>query len=131
MANTDQDVVYSDVNIDLGTRSPYELLFNEQAVQRSIINIISTRRGSRPFRRAFGSNLLELVFDPLDDITAMRIQTQLQEEILRYEQRVVLEKVEVLPDYTADAFYVGITGWMPELENRRFEFNFNLQRNAS
>jgi phage baseplate assembly protein W len=125
------DIIYSDVNVDLGTRSPYELVYNEDAIKNSILTIIGTRRGSRPFRRTFGSSVLDLIFDPLDEITAMRIQSRLQDEILRYETRVAIERIEVLPDYNQDAFYVSIAGWMPELENRRFDFNFNLNRSSS
>jgi len=125
------EVVYSDVNISLGTRSNYELVLNEQAVQQSIINIITTRKGSRPFRRDFGSNLLDLVFDPLDDVTARRMRNQLMNEIAAQEPRVVIEAVEVIPDYDNDMYYLNISGWMPQLENARVDFNFNLRRNIT
>ncbi len=125
------EVIYSDVNIALGGRSNYELVLNENAVQQSIINIITTRKGSRPFRRDFGSNLMDLVFDPLDEVTARRMRNQLLNEIAAQEPRVVIEDVEVVPDYDNDQYYVNISGWMPQLENARIDFNFNMRRNIS
>ena len=131
MSTSDQDIIYSDVNIALGQSSSYELLFNEEAIQRAIINIINTRRGSRPFRRRFGSSLMDMLFEPLDEITARLIRTRLMEDIAAHETRVVLDRVEVLTDTENDAYYVEIAGWMPKLESRRFNFNFNLQRRSS
>ena len=125
------EVIYSDVNIALGGRSNYELVLNENAVQQSIINIITTRKGSRPFRRDFGSNLMDLVFDPLDEVTARRMRNQLLNEIAAQEPRVVIEDVGVVPDYDNDQYYVNISGWMPQLENARIDFNFNMRRNIS
>lgn len=125
------EIVYSDVNIDLGKGSSYELLYDEDAIRRAILNIISTRRGSRPFRRDFGSNLMEILFDPLDEITARRIRTMLMNDIAAYETRVVLQEVEVLLDHELDGYYVNLVGYMPKLNNRMFSFNFNLRRNVS
>ena len=130
MSTSDQDIIYSDVNVELGQSSSYELLFNEEAIQRAILNIITTRRASRPFRRNFGSNLMDLLFDPLDEVTARLIRVRLMEDIQRYETRVVLEQVEVLTDSENDAYYVEISGYMPRLSNRAFNFNFNLRRSA-
>jgi len=125
------EIVYSDVNLDLGQASNYELLYNEDAIKRSILNIISTKKGSRPFRRDFGSNIMELLFDPLDNLTAQRLSRYLKRDILAHENRVVLEQVEVIPDFELDAYYVNIVGYMPRLNNRAFSFNFNLNRKVA
>lgn len=125
------EVVFSDVNINLGQTSSYELLYNEEAVMGAILNILRTRKGTRPFRRDFGSNLLDYVFDPLDNATAMVMKMSITQDIAAYEPRVVIETVEVIPNYDLDAFYVSIVGTLPRLSNRRFDLNFNLPRNKS
>lgn len=125
------EIIYSDVNIQLGTTSSYELLYNEDCIRSSILNILSTRKGSRPFRRNFGSNVLDLVFDPLDEITAKRIQLRLKTDILAYETRIQITELEVLPDYEQDSYYVSIVGVMPALANRSVNLNFNINRSAS
>ena len=124
------EVVFSDVNINLGQTSSYELLYNEDAVMGAILNILRTRKGTRPFRRNFGSNLLDYVFDPLDNATAMVMKMSITRD-LAMEPRVVVESVEVIPNYDLDAFYVSIVGTLPRLSNRRFDLNFNLPRNKS
>lgn len=129
--DNDGEIIYSDVNLDLGSTSSYELLYNEQAVVRSILNILGTNKGTRPFRRNFGASLLEILFDPLDEITAKRLRLRLMQDILQYEPRVTVQDVEVVPDYDLDAYYVNVTGWMVRLNNRPLTFNFNLRRNQS
>lgn len=125
--NNEGEVIYSDVNLALGAASSYELLTNEDAVMRAILNILETRRGTRPFRRTFGSSLMELLFDPLDDITARRIRTKLLRDIAENEPRVRLENIEVIPDHERDAYYVNIVGWIVRLD-KPLSFNFNLKR---
>lgn len=129
--NVDGEIIYSDVNLDLGAASSYELLYNGDAVMRSILTILTTRRGTRPFRRTFGSSLMELLFDPLDDVTAKRIRTQLLRDIAANEPRVAIQEVEVLPDNGIDGYYINIVGWMVRLNNQPLSFNFNLKRKVS
>lgn len=126
--NPEEEVVYSDVNVELGRTSSYELVYNEDAIKTSILSIIRTRRGSRPFRRNFGSGILDMLFDPIDNVTAMRIRTYLQEDIGANEPRLVLSLIEVLPDYDNQTYFVNIEGSIPRLENRKFDFTFNLKR---
>lgn len=128
---TDGEVIYSDVNLDLGSSSPYELLYNQEAVMRAILNVLTTRKGTRPFRRRMGSSLMEMLWEPLDEITAKRIRLQLMDDITTYENRVVIQDVEVIPDYELDAYYVNIVGWLVRLENQQVNFNFNLKRKVS
>lgn len=125
-----EDVVYSDVNIDLGTGSSYELVYNEEAVMKSLLNILRTRKGTRPFRRTFGGSLEEMLWDPLDDITAKRIKLRLTQDIAKEEPRISIQQIEVIPDHNLDAYYVNISGWLVRL-NRPLNFNFNLSRNQS
>lgn len=129
--NVDGEIVYSDVNVDLGTTSQYELLYNEDAIRRSLLNILLTVKGSRPFRRSFGSNLMALLFDPLDVVTAKRIRTQLMTDIVRHEPRIILDDVEVIPDYSNDCYYVNVVGRMLRLDNKSLSLNFNLKRKVS
>ncbi len=68
---------------------------DEQHVIESIKQILGTRIGERVFRRAFGSRIHDLVFDPLDDITAALAIRALVEDILRWEPRVEINQGDV------------------------------------
>ena len=129
--NVDGEIIYSDVNINLGTTSNYELVYNEQAVMNSLLNILRTHKGTRPFRRGFGGSLEEMLWDPLDDITAKRIRLHLQQNVLALEPRISVQLLEVIPDHDQDAYYNNINGWLVRLNNQPFNLTFNLNRNQS
>jgi phage baseplate assembly protein W len=130
-ANPGETIVYSDVNQALGTSSPYELLYNEDAIKQSILTILGTRRKSRVCRRAFGYSIEELLFEPLDNVTAILLRTRIQDAIGKEETRVVLDSVEVLADYDNDQYYTAIIGHIPRLANKSFNLNFNLKRSST
>lgn len=119
-------VVFSDVNLDVNSESHLELVFNEDAVNKSIVTILGTRKKTRVFRRNFGSYLLDILFDPMDPITVERIQREIITAIEEWEPRIVLKKTEVLPDYPNQQYYVSIEYQIPALGNKSAAFTFNL-----
>jgi len=123
--NPENQIVYSDVNMFLG-QSKYETVYNEDAIRNSILTIIHTKKGSRPFRRNFGSSLLAYVWEPIDDVTATALKNTLKEDILQNEPRIVLENIEVLPDIERQDYYIELSGYIPRLANAPLNFNFNL-----
>ena len=120
-------IVFSDVNLDVNTESSRELVYNEDAINKSIVTILSTKRGSRVFRRSFGSNLQDVLFDPMDDITVNRIKRELIRAIEQWEPRIILESSEVLPDYANEQYFVELNYKIPALGNRPASFTFNLK----
>lgn len=68
-------VLYTDINNNF-TLDKYDLVIvNIEAINNQIHNILTTIIGSRWKEPTFGSMLPELLFDPLDDITAWLIET--------------------------------------------------------
>jgi phage baseplate assembly protein W len=120
-------VVFSDVNLDVNTESPLELVYNEDSINKSIITILGTKKFSRVFRRDFGSELQDILFDPMDDMTVLRIKRELIEAIERWENRIILKKAEVLPDYPNQQYYVELVYVIPALGNKTASFTFNLK----
>ena len=66
------------------------VLKNENAIARSIKNIVFTNPGEKPFQPNFGSRITESLFENIDDITALEIESELRESIQRQEPRVKL-----------------------------------------
>ncbi len=82
---------------------------NENAIARSVKNIVFTNPGEKFFNPRFGSRITESLFENADDLTAIKIQTQIEESINRYEPRVRFQSVEAFADIDGNAFEVVIT----------------------
>ena len=85
------------------------VLKNANAIARSIRNIISTSPGEKFFDPDFGSNVTKLLFENIDDISAISIRDEIENSINNYEPRVSLISVETTPDYDNNAFDVKLT----------------------
>jgi len=84
-------------------------LKNENAIARSIRNIVFTVPGEKFFDETFGSTISESVFENIDNLSAIIIKDQITESIERFEPRVNLIKVTTSPDFDNNSFDVVIT----------------------
>ena len=66
------------------------------AIKQSLRNLVYTRLGERPFQPNIGSTFENLLFEPLDVITANDLSTSLQETIANWEPRVQIIKLDVI-----------------------------------
>ena len=82
---------------------------NVNAITRSIRNIVLTTPGEKFFDPDFGSNVSNLLFENVDDITASQIQEEIEFSINNYEPRVKLINVEVIADNDNASFDTIIT----------------------
>jgi len=93
-------IVYSD--FDLGfVKNPISgdlaKVINENAVKRSIKNIVFTNFYERPFRPFLGSNLNKLLFENVTPITVELLQSAISDAIKNFEPRANLLGVTVTP----------------------------------
>ncbi len=84
-------------------------LSNENAIARSVRNIVLTTPGEKIFDPDFGSNIGEILFENIDEITAVSIKEEVQNSIENYEPRVELIDVDVRPNYDMNQFDVIIS----------------------
>ena len=84
-------------------------LKNENAIARSIKNIVFTLPGEKFFDPEFGSDISASLFANLDAISGGIIEDQIRESITNYETRVDLESVKTFPNYENNGFDVTIT----------------------
>ncbi len=84
-------------------------LNNENAIARSVRNLVMTTPGERFFNPTLGSGISKSLFENIDAISASTIQSEIENTIKRYEPRVELIKVDVVPDYDNNTFNVTIT----------------------
>jgi len=100
-------------------------LKNENAISRSIRNIVFTVPGEKFFQEDFGSD----VFENIDDISASNIKDQIQRSIVNFEDRVNLREVKVLPDFDGNTFDVIIRYDIVGADIPPQELQFVLQSN--
>ena len=125
-----QRIVFSDVNCDVLTSSPYELIYNEDAIKKSLETIFATPKFSRVFRRQFGNTLMDLLFNPIDAVTAAMIGSDLREAAYAWEKRITEIVVDVIPDYDNQQYYVEMSYRIPKLGDKMVSYKFNLSNGS-
>lgn len=102
---------FKDISLSLKVNplnSDLIVIKNETAIARSIRNLILTDNGEKFFNPNLGSGVTELLFEPITQITASSIQTQIENTIRNYEPRVRLNRVDVVPNEEQHEFNVAI-----------------------
>ncbi len=84
------------------------VLKNENAIARSIRNIVFTVPGEKFFNESFGSNINKSLFDNIDELSAIIIKDQITESIENFESRVQLIRVSAFPDFDNNSFDVTV-----------------------
>ena len=83
-------------------------LKNENAIARSVRNIVFTLPGEKFFDENFGSNISASLFENMDSIAADQIVDEIRQSIDNYEPRVNLLSVIADPDFDNNTFNVTI-----------------------
>ena len=73
---------------------------NEDAIKRSVKNIIFTILGEKPFIPLFGSVINESLFDLNTNLSEIRITDEIKSSLLNYEPRI--DKIEVTVQVAPD-----------------------------
>ena len=100
---------------------------NENAIARSLRNIVFTLPGEKFFNQSFGSRITESLFENIDEITATIIVDEIRQSIDNYEPRVEVDDVRAFPDYENNSFDVTITYDVIGSEIPTQELQFVLQ----
>ena len=101
----------------------------DAAVKQSVINLLLTIPGERPFNSDLGSRISELLFEPLDFGVAAQIQNDIRTAIRNYEPRIGIVELVVEPEYEENSFSVHMEyEIVGRQDNAPQEINFLLQR---
>ena len=74
---------------------------DEDAIKRSVKNIIFTILGEKPFQPNFGSVISQSLFDLNTNLNEIRISDEIQQSLLNYEPRI--DNVEVTASIYPDS----------------------------
>jgi len=68
---------------------------NEVAIRRSLMNLILTKKGSKPFYPEYGSTVFSFLFEPSSAFTIHNIKESILNTVERFEPRVTLRNVDI------------------------------------
>jgi phage baseplate assembly protein W len=95
--------------LQVNPRGEIAMVSGERDIEQAIKIILGTRPGERVMRPEFGCRASELLFEPRDAATETRLQQYVEEALRRWEPRIDVREVNVLPDDELDgALYVEI-----------------------
>tara|TARA_B100000287_G_scaffold103292_1_gene95523 strand:- start:141 stop:542 length:402 start_codon:yes stop_codon:yes gene_type:complete len=83
-------------------------LKNQSAIARSVKNLVFIQKGEKFFDPDFGSELSAILFENIDEVTAIAIEDDIDYMIGRYEPRVKLMNVDAIPNYDNNQFDVTL-----------------------
>ncbi|AKO61160.1 baseplate wedge subunit [Escherichia phage APCEc01] len=70
-----------------------------RSIKNSLLGIVTTRKGSRPFDPEFGCDLVDELFENMTPLTADTIERNIQAAVRNYEPRIDKLSVSVTPVY--------------------------------
>lgn len=107
-----KDPDYKDLDLDFFANSTTKDIIKksgEEAVKRSVRNLIFTNFYEKPFRHNIGSNVRGLLFENSNPLTMIYLQDAIIEILENYEPRIRLEDVVVTEDLDNNGFNVRLT----------------------
>ena len=111
MANSKVDRIYKDIDLaflphpdtgDIGKR------LDINAVKQSIQTLLLTKYFERPFQPQLGSPIYQLLFEPLDPISAASIKQAIERVLQNYEPRVQILQIVVVADEDTNSYSVSL-----------------------
>ena len=110
MANIQK--LYSDIDFTFTKRpvvGDVALSYDQQAVIRSIRNLLLTNHFERPFNPQLGSNIDALLFEPSSPLTASLLENDIKTTIQNFEPRARLNEVTVTASEDQNAYNVYLS----------------------
>jgi phage baseplate assembly protein W len=82
---------------------------NEEAVKRSIKNLLLTNRGERFFNSEVGSDIRALLFEPMSPATEQILEDFIRVTIDNHEPRAAIEQVQIESDPDTQTVFATIS----------------------
>jgi phage baseplate assembly protein W len=112
MAQIARKPTYSDLDLDFiahPTTGDVMKKTGEDAIKRSVRNLILTNFYDRPFRSFIGSNVNKILFDNITVFTQKFLEDAVRDVLNNYEPRISISNIEVEVDNENNGFYVTLT----------------------
>lgn len=119
--NKEPRVVYRDLHLDIKSKYTNNDQFrkleeitdivsdiNSDAIKNSIYNIFATVPGQKILNPEFGCNFMQWLFTNISENAALTIKQMIYKQIQKYEPRVTLQQVNVVPNYEQNEYTINI-----------------------
>lgn len=113
-------VAGNDIKVDVDSTS----------IRNSLINIMTTRKGQRPLSLGFGIDLYKFIGDPITQVTATAIATEIKRGIELWEPRVEVVNVYIYPNVDQLMYEIIIVINPIYLDEGQFTLAGNLAKEA-
>tara|TARA_B110000858_G_C17737135_1_gene443073 strand:+ start:154 stop:549 length:396 start_codon:yes stop_codon:yes gene_type:complete len=78
------------------------------AVRQAMDVLLKSNYNTKPFQPRFGSPIFNMLFEPMDGMTAKAIEGLIEDAFTNWEPRVEIEEVLVNPDYDNNTYSIFI-----------------------
>lgn len=123
--------VFSDIDLEL-TKLPstddIAKKLDLQAVKQSVMNIVNTNRGEKPFQPDFGCNLRKFLFEPFSPYVKAAAEDTIRLSLEAFEPRVILQDVTVSDDPDNNALRVTVEYTIRSPESSSDTASFLVER---
>jgi len=98
------------------------------AISQAIVNLLLTNKGERLFQPNLGAEIYKTLFEPLDYGTAGIIRSAVIEVLEKYEPRIRVTDINVIPDFDNNAYSVELSYAIRGREDRPVSVQIFLER---
>ena len=109
--------MFSDIDIELTPQTDRDVKKNldHEAIRNSLRNIVTTTKGTRKMLPEFGVSIERFLFEPIDVYTARKIGSAIFDEIEKWENRIVIDNIDVVANVDNAQYNVTITYYIKGL----------------
>jgi phage baseplate assembly protein W len=83
---------------------------NNDSVKQSVLNILRTNHGERPFNYMFGANLRAYLFENMTQITAANMSTSVNLALANWEPRIEVLNTNIQANAGENEVMITVTG---------------------
>ena len=123
--------LYSDLDLFFGMNNSdkdVNIIYDVQAVKRSIRNLVLTNQYEKPFHPEIYSGVRGMLFELMTPTTAVIVARQVEDVIENFEPRARLVGVTAYPDLDRNAYEVTVEFYIVNAPTELVELTLALER---
>ena len=123
--------LYSDLDLFFGMNNSdkdVNIIYDVQAVKRSIRNLVLTNQYEKPFHPEIYSGIRGMLFELMTPTTAVIVARQVEDVIENFEPRARLVGVRAYPDLDRNAYEVTVEFYIVNAPTELVELTLALER---
>ena len=123
--------LYSDLDLFFGMNNSdkdVNIIYDVQAVKRSIRNLVLTNQYEKPFHPEIYSGVRGMLFELMTPTTAVIVARQVEDVIVNFEPRARLVGVTAYPDLDRNAYEISVEFYIVNAPTELVELTLALER---